>query len=396
MSISAFTGPVVAFGAAQSSDYNPEQGPSLFISGQGVLDPRPQFTYQPGQRGGQPTMGWLGTTRIQTANVIPVAISTALIAAAAHTTGGTAMTLASSTTTGLAVGVSIARQDTGAVVTGLLELDPPVASVTASIPAGSTIMNVTALGAGGGVGDNVLVPGMVLSGTSVATGTTLLQFGSSGTTGTGGTGTYNVSLPPTAAISGGTITGAYTGLNSGIAFGYSASIRYWNPADLLARAVSVTSITAQVVSTFTVRGFDVYGFPMTEVITLSGTVAGTTNGKKAFKYILSVTPNTTDSTNTYEINTTDIIGFPIRSDTLQVGIESDVTIMSNNATIAATTGYTAADKTVATGATGDVRGTFALQTASNGTLKLIFSQSPAAAAYASVAGLYGVTQFSDF
>lgn len=397
MSISAFTGPIVSFGQADSQDYNPELGPSLFFAGACLADPRAQFNYNPGQNFGSMTAGFLGTTRIQSLNVIPVTLTTALVAAAAHTTGGTAMTLASATATGLAVGVSIVRQDTGVTVNGLLELDPPVASVTASVPAGSTVMNVTALGAGGGVGDNLLTPGMVLSGTSIVTGTTVGQFGLGGTTGNGGTGTYNISVSPSAAITGGTITGISTGtLNNTIAFGSAATIQLWNSSCLLGRAVSITSITAQVVSTFTVRGFDIWGFPMTEIISLTGTTAGTTAGKKAFKYILSVTPNTTDGTNTYEVNTTDIIGIPIRSDTFQPGAESDISIMSNNASVTSATGYVAADKTVATGSTGDVRGTFALQTASNGTLRVIFTQSPSAPAMISVAGLFGVTQFSDF
>ena len=253
-------------------------------------------------------------------------------------------------------------------------------------------MNVTALGAPGGTGLNVFFPGMVLSGTSVVTGTTITSFG----TGTGGVGTYNISTPPSAAISGGTITGIATGPVNSVAYGDSKTVNLWNPSTLLARAVSVVSTTAQVVSTFTVRGFDIYGFPMTEVITLSGTVAGTTAGKKAFKYILSVTPNTTDGTNTYAIATTDIIGFPLRSDTFQVGAESDISIMSNNAAVASATGYTAAVLTTPTSATGDVRGTFALQTPSNGTLRLIFTQTPPLAALGSIPGMFGNTQFSDF
>ena len=392
MSITALTGPVISFGQAQSADYNSEIGPSLFFGGQGILDPRLQFTYQPGQHTGQATFGFAGTNRIATLNAIPIALSATLITASVNTVAGTPMALASTTTTGRAVGVTITRQDTGVAVTGLLELDPPVASATASITAGSTVMNVTALGAPGGTGLNVFFPGMVLSGTSVVTGTTITSFG----TGTGGVGTYNISTPPSAAISGGTITGIATGPVNSVAYGDSKTVNLWNPSTLLARAVSVVSTTAQVVSTFTVRGFDIYGFPMTEVITLSGTVAGTTAGKKAFKYILSVTPNTTDGTNTYAIATTDIIGFPLRSDTFQVGAESDISIMSNNAAVASATGYTAAVLTTPTSATGDVRGTFALQTPSNGTLRLIFTQTPPLAALGSIPGMFGNTQFSDF
>lgn len=392
MSISAFTGPVVSFGQGTSDDYNPQMGPSLFYAGTGTLDPRAQFTYQPGQRTGQPTYGFLGTTRIQTLNAIPITLTAALLAATQNTVAATPMTLVSSAATGVAVGVSITRQDTGVLVTGLLEIDPPIAVATATIAAGTTVMNVTALTAPSGDGYNTFFPGMIISGTSVVTGTTITSFG----TGNGGIGTYNISTAPSAGISGGTITGKSSGLINGIGFGSDTCINLWNPVVLLGRAVSITSTTNQVVSTFTIRGFDVYGFPITEVITLSGTTATTTNGKKAFKYILSVTPNTTDAVNTYSVDTTDILGFPLRSDTWQAAAESDTSIMSNNALIAASTGYVAAVKTVATATTGDVRGTFALQTASNGTLRVIFTQSPPIPAFASVAGLFGVTQFSDF
>jgi hypothetical protein len=165
---------------------------------------------------------------------------------------------------------------------------------------------------------------------------------------------------------------------------------------MIARAVSITSTTSQVVQTFTVRGFDVYGYPMTEVITLSGTTATTTNGKKAFKYILSVTPSVTDATGSYSVGTQGVIGFPLRSDNWQAAAEFDVSIMSNNALIAAATGYTAADLTTATSSTGDVRGTFTLQTAANGTLRILFTQTPQPPAYGSIAGLFGVTQYADF
>lgn len=390
MSISALSGPQIVYGDSPSR--NPQMGPSLFVSGNGLLDPRSQFTYTPGQQDNVPVFGFLGTNSILTINVPPVTLSAALIAASAHTTGGTAMTLASSATAGLAVGVGITRQDTGVAVTGLLELDPEQAVGTATIAAGSTVMSVTAMTTGNG--DNLFFPGMVLSGTSIAAGTTILSYG----TGNGGIGTYNISAPPTAAIAGGTITGVATGLAaSGLAFGSAGTVNLWNPCSLLARAVSVTSTTGQTAgATFTVRGFDVYGFPVTEVITLSGASATTTNGKKAFKYILSVTPNTTDGTNSYSIGTTDIIGLPIRSDTFQVGAEYDVSLMMNNAAIAASTGYTAADKTTPTSSTGDVRGTYALQTPSNGTLRLIATQSPTVAAMQSVTGLFGNTQYADF
>lgn len=390
--ITANAGPLVSFGQAVALDYNPQMGPSLFWGGAGILDPRPQFTYTPGAQPSSGVYGFLGSSHIQTLRVPPVTLSNTIIAAAAHTVAGTKMTLASAATTGLAVGVGIVRQDSGVAVASLLELDPPYASATASIAAGSTVMDVTALGTGSG--ENLFYPGMTLSGTYVTAGTTITSFG----TGTGGVGTYNISAPPSQAISGGTITGSADGLLNYIPYGQAGTVRLWHPGALLGRAVSITSSTAQVASNFTVRGFDIYGFPMTETIALTSSItAGTTAGKKAFKYILSVTPDTTDATNSYSVGTTDVIGLPIRSDHFNVGFEEDVSLMMNNAAIAATTGYTAADPSAATATTGDVRGTYALQTASNGTLLFMASQSPRLGALANpVTGLFGVTQYADF
>jgi hypothetical protein len=70
----------------------------------------------------------------------------------------------------------------------------PAASVTASIS--STVMTVTAVAAG------ALYVGQTISGTGVTAGTTITSFG----TGTGGTGTYNVSVSQT--VSSTTITGS--------------------------------------------------------------------------------------------------------------------------------------------------------------------------------------------
>lgn len=393
MSISAFSGPVVSYGQAPFADNNPEAGPSLFYSGAGILDPRPSFSYEPGQNFGNITAGFLGTTRIQSVNAIPFTATNNLIAAAATVVSGTAMTLASATANGIAVGVSITRADTGQLVTGLREIDPPVAQCTATIAAGSTTMTVTALAAPGGACYNTLYVGMVLSGTSIVTGTTITSF----VTGGGGVGTYTISTPPTAAISGGTITARGAGTSNLIPYGSAGTIQLWNPACLLSRALVVTCNNASGVGgTFTINGYDCYGFAMTEQITITPGSALTANGKKAFKYIASVTPGFTDATYTYAIGTQDVVGFSIRSDTFQAGMDSDVSIMFNNAAITSATGYTAAVLTTPTATTGDVRGTYALQTSSNGTLRLGFTSSPTLANIGSVVGLFGQPQYTAF
>jgi hypothetical protein len=407
MPITAFSDPVVGnFDPADS-----ESGPCLYYSGYALGDPRPFYSYHPGQNFGSPTTGWNANTRITTINAIPMTLSSTIIAAAAHTVGGTAMTLASANADGIAVGVSIQRADTGATVKNLLKLDPLVASVVANLTLGSNIMTVTSVNAAGGHCYNQLCAGMVLTDATTAgnlpTGVTITGWAAAGpaggNSGTGGglVGTYILSANALATATGDTITGLYTGTAtnavSTVPFGGAGTIQCYNPGDMISRAVKIVSTTSQVVQTFTVNGLDVYGFPMTELITTVGTSATTTNGKKAFKYILSVTPSVTDATGNYSVGTQDVVGFPMRSDAWQQAAEYDVSIMWNNTAVAVSTNYVAAVLTTATNATGDVRGTYGLTTAaSNGTLRLITTQTPLVPNLGSAVGLFGQTQFASF
>jgi hypothetical protein len=311
------------------------------------------------------------------------------------------MTLVStnSTTTGVAVAQSIARADTGATVTGLLALDG-VTSVSGYISNGTsgTAGNILTVGT---ASNAPLVVGMIISGTGVTAGTYITGYGPTNSVagaGAGFTGTYTVSNSMAAGTSGSQITITAT-LGSStinaifaerIAFGSAATIQLWNPQAVIGRAVSVTATTVGTSPVFTVAGYDIYGYPMTEALT--ATASSTVNGKKAFKYITSVTPSAADSTNTYSIGTTDIIGLPIRSDNFG-DILVNYSASLDPALVTANTGYTAAVKTLATTTTGDVRGTYTLQTAaSTGANRLFVRQNPAAYNVGSIVGLYGVTQ----
>ena len=379
MSISAFSGPVVVFGQGPFPDYNPEAGPSLFFGGTGILDPRGPFTYQPGQNFGSTTAGFLGSTNIQTLNYQPYALSTSAIAAAANVTSGTAMTLVStnSTTTGVAVSQYTVNYNTGALVSGLVMLDG-LASFTGVVAAGVlTASSVT----------GTIIVGMTISGTGVTSGTIIV---SQITGPSGGAGTYSVVGSTTVASA--TITGVTSNSTNGnlalrANFGDADTIQLWNPQALCARAVSVTgAASASGLVSFLVSGYDIYGVPMSELI---GAVAASTtvSGKKAFKYIASVVPNATDAIN-YSVGTLDVFGFPLRSDYFgDVGLNYNATLLT------ASTGYLAAVTTSpATTTTGDVRGTYAVQSATDKTKRLFFYQNPLITNISTIAGLFGVTQ----
>lgn len=221
-----------------------------------------------------------------------------------------------------------------------------------------------------------------------ATANTALTLVSSNTTG------ITVSTSITRMDTGATVTGllAIDSAMTTVSFGTAGTIRPWSPATAIARNVRITSNGADQTGTFTVVGFDLYGNPMAEVIAgTAGTVTTTSiaSGVKAFKYIQSITPAGTVNSTGLTVGTGDVIGLPLRAD--YVGY---VDINFNSTAVTVGTGFTAAVTSTATSTSGDVRGTYALQLASDGTRRLTVFISPAVANAGSTTGLLGVTQYS--
>lgn len=166
----------------------------------------------------------------------------------------------------------------------------------------------------------------------------------------------------------------------------SSNIQFYSPASNLARAVKVVSAGNDGSAAFTVAGYDVYGYPMTEKIT--GGSAATASGKKAFKFISSVTPSGTVSGSNVSVGTLDIFGFPVRSAAFAQAL-----IFYNSALITATTGYVAYSSVAATSTTPDVRGTYNVQSAADGVKTLVVHQMVSPGMIMTGAtGLFGVTQ----
>lgn len=176
-----------------------------------------------------------------------------------------------------------------------------------------------------------------------------------------------------------------------VSFGTSGNFTtsFYNRSTTVGRAVSITGVVSTTGGAFLVRGYDIYGYPMTEQITAAAGVA-TTNGKKAFKAITSVTPQFTDAHN-YSIGTADIFGFG-----LYANLFEGTFIHWNAAVVTATTGFVAGDTTTATATTGDVRGTYAVQSASDGTKRLALAAAPVLTSIQSnpTTGLFGVAQYA--
>lgn len=398
MTITAFSGPVIGFGQNPvGSEYNPDLGPSLFWGGAGLMDPRLAYAYQPGKSRSSGAFGWLGFDNITTISAVPYTKAAGAIVASANPTGATlTLVSANSATTGVYITPSITRADTGAADTnsgaGLVALDA-YASVTASFSNG--VMTITANSA------MPITPGMVVLTTGgtvsqgTAAGTVITQQLTAGTGGLGVAGTYQTNSNLTATS--GTVTLALANpTQCAVPFGQPFNVRMWNPMALIGRAVAVTAASGATYATATVSGYDVYGFPLVEAITLSA--GSQVSGKKAFKYIKSVvlSGGTADTTHAYSVDTTDVFGLPLRSDSFGDILINSATSLTAVTLITAATSYLPADRTVATTTTGDVRGTYAGFTSSTGANKLVIRQSPQAFNIGSTAGLFGVTQYSNF
>ena len=416
MSVTAFSGPAIVFGQNPlvPNEYNPDIGSSLFYAGAGILDPRAAFTYQPGEAQNAPDFGWYGLSDIVTLTAVPyTSASNAIVTSAnppAAVNGASTLALinANSTTTGVYYSSVFTRSDTG-VVDSVLALDA-YASVTASATNG--VLTITA---------NSTMPvsqGMVLlSASTTVTGGTLgassgvyiasqlTTTGTASSVGNGQTGTYQLSQNVT--FTSGTVTLAYPTVQSCAVPTnvQSPSVWLWNPVALLGRVVSVTAASGATYATATVNGYDAYGFPMSEAITISA--GNTVAGKKAFKYIKSVvlSGGTADTTHAYGVNTTSVVGLPIRADSgaeCVVNAAASQVALTQNTTFIAN-GFLPADRTTPSATTGDVRGTIDLANASGvnlapstGTNKYVVRQIPQAANVQSSSGLFGLTQYYNF
>ena len=173
-------------------------------------------------------------------------------------------------------------------------------------------------------------------------------------------------------------------------FGSAGNVNtsFYNRATNVGRAVSVTGVGSGSGGTVTIKGLDTYGYPVTQTITL-GAGANTVNTTKTFKAVTSVTPNFTD-THAISVGTADIFGFGILA-----SFFGDVTVNWNSTVVTASTGFVAADTTSpATALTGDVRGTYAVQSASDGTKRLVIAVKPTLGAILTnpTTGLFGVGQ----
>jgi len=252
-----------------------------------------------------------------------------------------------------------------------------------------------------GVGNVDFVPTTINASAFQATAT-----GSSGVTtftlaaasSAGGTYSTTIIAPETGRATGTLIaidsTAAY------VTFGSDGTVVAWNPGAGTGRNITIRPSSNLDAGTFSIAGRDMYGFKMTETIAAGSTVLA---GRKAFKYISSITNATTPTSTGVSIGFGDVYGFPLAVPYVGQNTILNINTSASIATVIppSTTNIVLAS-TVATqtSTTPDVRGTWASTTASNGVVRLQITVTPAASAAAAitstnVAPFFGGTQFSS-
>jgi hypothetical protein len=290
----------------------------------------------------------------------------------------------------------------------------------------SATLNVTAVGFGAPI-----ALGMYVDGTSVTDGTYITAFG----TGNGSTGTYTlnqaINIANTTAL---TLHGNIPFENPApmdLGIGPLGRIFVWDVvpqakvANNLATAQSPTSAFTLAAGTsvkavtlnngsvgyaldvprtliitigagtitnrnITISGFDYYGQAMSEVIATGTTQSTTVSGLKAFYIVTSITTSGAVG-GTVAVGTTDVLGIPVR-----VTNVAYIASVKSNSTLAQDAGaFLPADTATATTGTGDVRGTYAPATASNGIVRTVMGillPAIAVGPNATRVGALGVTQ----
>lgn len=350
------------FGAGGDPNPNQDSGPSAFYQGTGYIDPRFLYTkdHVTGYTGMVPCL--YDPPLLRSAQQIPAATASNNIAAAQNTTNGTALTLAAAST-GITLNVPFRLANPvlnqGAVTTAGIALDFGFAFGNVTSGTKQIVVANSARFMGGmplvigGVGNAGGTIPLLTNVKSVDDATHItLQDAPLATNATAPIGTGDFWGPsengfptPTAAL-------PYLAAGPGL---------FFDAVQGITRGVRITGVASGTGGNFTVRGWDIYGNAMSELIVV-GAGVNTVYGKKAFKYIASITPAFTDAHN-YSVGTSDVFGFAFRTT-----LWEDVRASWNAILMTVTQGFLGADTTSpATTTTGDVRGTIQTSAIGGGT-----------------------------
>ena len=365
MSQTAFRGPNYSAASMFDGRIESDDGPSITYQCDSIPDIRYFPTNKDGLSPGR-VPAFLNSPYVVLVDAIPSATGTATLAALANVTNGTAMTLVTVAPGNATAGTpSIARVPFvpfagGAPVTvtaidfGFTTGTITAASATVTVP-DSSLFRIGEWVCVGGAGNSAKTLHLMAQVTATPTATTI-----------------TLSQPSQAALTGAPIgrtnlpAGAYSlpGVVPTGVFPYQTGGmgNFFDPPETITRGVSITGVASGTGGAFTVRGYDVFGAPMSETITV-GAGVNTVYGKKAFKYIVSVTPGFTDAHN-YSVGVSDVIGVNLRSDRWE-----NLSIFYNGGFAVSSTGWTQAlqpPSGPATATTADVRGTVQVSSTGGG------------------------------
>lgn len=349
-------------------DPNLDRGPSLFYMGTGIFDVRYEYLKDKVQGYSGVVPALIHATSFIGTSGIPAAFQTNNIAAAQHVASGVAMTLAAAST-GITLNVPISpigglgnSLNASAVVTTGIALDfgfgfGNCTANSATIVVSSS--NLYSLGMPlviGGVGNSAGTIPLLTQVASIVDSTHITVIATNvplATNATAPIGTGNLWGP--SEIGYPLPTAAFPALGRGPGL-------FFDARQGIARGVSIAGASGGTGGTFIVSGWDVYGEPMSQLITV-GAGASTGYSLKAFKYIGSIVPQFTDSSHNYTVGTSDVFGF-----NGYAGIWEATGIAWAGSSVGTNVGWTAPDTTnPATNATGDVRSTVQVSSIGGGT-----------------------------
>lgn len=212
-----------------------------------------------------------------------------------------------------------------------------------------------------------------------------------------GTYTTTIIAPET-----GQTTGTLIAIDSTAAyltFGSGGTVACWNPAAGTGRQITLTPAgnSSNDGGSWSIAGRDLYGFKVTETISVSSQVM---TSKKTYKYISSIVAATTLGSTGVGIGFNDTFGLPLLAKNTglatYIRLTPTASLQYANSSGPITLGSTATQ----TATSSDPRGTYASTTASNGTQRLqIVQMITAAMAQAvtptDVSLMFGAAQFSS-
>lgn len=184
-----------------------------------------------------------------------------------------------------------------------------------------------------------------------------------------------------------------------LTFGSADTVALWNPAAGTGRCITITTSSSGDGGSWSIAGRDMYGFKMTENLSVTGSSAGVTT-QKAFKYISAIKASTTITSTGITVGVSSIFGLPIVA--TYSGVDTAIRLIFTSSLVSANSSgpITVASTATATSTTGDVRGTYASTTALSTTARLQIAQHITAAMVAATtesdtSAIFGVTQYSS-